>query len=78
MSFYFMSKNLLSLNPKVILNRLMGLLSPYIGWPIIIFNFNRFLNKNFNKNFVDSYLLLKYQLLSGGVRFIFPCWYSFN
>ena len=78
MSFYFMCNNLLSLNPKLILNRLMRLLIPYIGWPIIIFYFNRFLNKNFNKNFVDSYLLLKYQLLFGGVRFIFPFWYSFN
>ena len=73
-----MCKNLLSLNPKIIFNRLMRLLIPYIGWPLIIFNINHFLNKKFNKKLVDSYLLLKYQFLFGGTRFIFPFWYSWN
>ena len=36
LSFYFMHNNLLSLKPKIILNRLMRLLIPYIGWPIIV------------------------------------------
>ena len=78
MSFYFMYKNLLSLNPKIILNRFMRLLIPYIGWPIIIFNINRFLNKYFNKKLKDSYLLLKYQFLYGGAQFLLTFWYSWN
>ena len=65
MSFYFMYKNLLSLNPKIILNRLMRLLIPYIGWPIIILKMNHFWNKKYNTKLPDSYEELKLQLLWG-------------
>ena len=36
MSFYFMFNTLYSLNPKKIFIRIIRLLIPYIGWPLII------------------------------------------
>ena len=35
-SFYFMSKHLYSFKIKILLIRLIRLLIPYLGWPIII------------------------------------------
>ena len=74
MSFYLTCKTLLSLNPRKLLNRLMRLLIPYIGWPFIIFYINRFLNKKYNKKFPDSYSILKLQLLWGS-RYLHPFWF---
>ena len=65
MSFYFMNKNLLSLNPKIILNRIMRLLIPYFIWPTIIWKINHFYNKKYKTKFEETYLDLKLQLLWG-------------
>ena len=65
LSFYFMHNNLLSLKPKIILNRLMRLLIPYGGWPIIIWIINHYWNKKYNSTFAVSYEELKLQLLWG-------------
>ena len=47
MSFYFMCNTLLSLNPKKIFIRIIRLLIPYIGWPLITFVINQIFNKLF-------------------------------
>ena len=60
-----MHNNLLSLKPKIILNRLMRLLIPYGGWPIIIWIINHYWNKKYNSNFAVSFEELKLQLLWG-------------
>jgi len=65
MSFYFMCRNLLSLKPKIIFNRLIRLFIPYIIWPIIFWKLNRFWNKKYNSKLPDSYNELKLQLLWG-------------
>ena len=65
LSFYFMHNNLLSLKQKIILNRLMRLLIPYVGWPIIIWIINHYWNKKYNSTFAVSYEELKLQLLWG-------------
>ena len=65
MSFYFTCHNLLSLNPKKILNRFIRLFIPYFGWPIIILQINRKYNQIFKAKFPESIEALKYQLLWG-------------
>ena len=65
LSFYFTSKSLLSLKPKIILNRLIRLFIPYIGWALIIFKTNRLFNKKFKTKLKDSYFHLKLQLIWG-------------
>ena len=65
MSFYFTCNNLLSLNPKKILNRFIRLFIPYFGWPIIILQINRKYNQIFKAKFPESIEALKYQLLWG-------------
>ena len=65
MSFYFTCHNLLSLNPKKILNRFIRLFIPYFGWPIIIMQINRKYNQIFKAKFPESIEALKYQLLWG-------------
>ena len=65
MSFYFICKNLLSLDIKIIFNRLLRLIIPYIIWPIIIWEINHLWNVKFNTKFPDTYEDLKIQLLWG-------------
>ena len=65
MSFYFMYKNIFSLNIKILFKRLIRLLIPYIIWPIIIWNLNHLWNKKFNTKLADSYEDLIIQLLWG-------------
>jgi len=77
LSFYFMHNNLLTLKPKIILNRLMRLLIPYGGWPIIIWIINHYWNKKYNSNFAVSYEELKLQLL-WGYKFITTYWFLWN
>jgi hypothetical protein len=71
MSFYFMATHLFSLNIKILLKRLIRLLIPYIGWPIILYKINRYLNLHYHKNFPDSNEELKMQLMFGN-RFDHP------
>ena len=75
MSFYFMCNNLLSMNIIILYKRLVRLLIPYIGWPIIIFIMNNIFNLILKKNFSNSFEELKYQLLLGN-RFIHPLWFN--
>ena len=74
-----MCKNLLSLNFKVILSRLVRLFIPYVGWAIIILNINRFFNIiNKNKKYLpDNLRELKLQLLWGH-GYIPPFWFLWN
>lgn len=74
LSFYFMSKNLLSLNPKIILNRFLRLLIPYIGWALIILKINHLFNNKFHQKLKDSYSDLKIQLL-WGTSYIGQFWF---
>ena len=75
MSFYFMADNLLSLNFKILLKRLRRLLIPYIGWPIIFYSLNHFINSIFNKNLPASFEEFKMQILLGN-KFIHPLWFQ--
>ena len=77
LSFYFMHNNLLSLEPKIILNRLMRLFIPYIGWPIIIWIINHYWNKKYNSHFAITFEQLKLQLLWGHY-FIMSYWFLLN
>ena len=77
LSFFFMSNNLLSLNPKVIINRLMRLLIPYIGWPIIILKINHLFKVKYHRNFPDTYSYLKIQYL-WGIGIISPLWFIWS
>ena len=77
MSFYFMCNNLLSLNPRKILNRFKRLLIPYIGWPFIILGINRILNKKLKKNFPDTFEILKSQLI-WGYEYVGQFWYQWD
>ena len=63
MSFYFTSSHLSTLKIKKILERLMRLLIPYIGWPLIIRKINKIFNKKYNKTLPISYEDLKNQLI---------------
>ena len=65
MSFYFLTKHLLSLNPKILLNRFMRLLIPYVGWAFIILKINHFFNIKFHQRLKESYSDLKIQLIWG-------------
>ena len=65
MSFYFMCNTLLSLNPKKIFIRIIRLLIPYIGWPLITFVINQIFNKLFQTKLCVNYNNLKQQLLVG-------------
>ena len=76
-SFYFMALHLYSLNLKALIKRIVRLLIPYIGWPIIFYKLNRFINLKCNKNLPDSNEELKMQLLLGN-RFIHPFWFQFD
>lgn len=67
MSFYFTSSHLSSLKIKKNLERLMRLLIPYIGWPLIIRKINKIFNKKYNINLPTSHEELKNQLLWGTV-----------
>ena len=77
MSFYFMATHLFSLNIKILLKRLIRLLIPYIGWPIILYKINRYLNLHYHKNFPDSNEELKMQLMFGN-RFDHPFWFQLD
>ena len=65
MSFYFMCNTLFSLDPKKIFIRIIRLLIPYIGWPLITFEINQIFNKLFKTKLCDNYDMLKLQLLVG-------------
>ena len=85
MSFYFTCHNLLSLDPKKIINRFFKLLIPYIGWPIIILYINRkynqkFItkyNRKFNKKLPDSIEELKSQLY-WGFQYMRQFWFQWD
>ena len=77
LSFYFIEKLLTSLNVKLIIKRLLRLFIPYIAWPIIIWNINRFLVKIYHKKFPCSFELLKSQLI-WGTRFMNQLWFNWN
>lgn len=76
-SFYFSEKLLTSLNVKLIIKRLVRLFIPYITWPIIIWNINRFLVKKYHKKLPCSIELLKSQLI-WGTRFMNQLWFNWN
>ena len=65
MSFYLTHKSLLSLNLKAIIYRLLRLLIPYIGWPMIVMKLNHIYNKKHHTNYPDTYRQLKLQFLWG-------------
>ena len=46
MSFYFMAIHLFALDFIVLIKRIIRLAIPYIGWPIIFYRLNRYMNKN--------------------------------
>ena len=75
MSFYFTSANFLSLNRKIVLNRLEKLLIPYIGWAFIILIINYIFNKVYNKRLPDTLFDLKLQLI-WGCRYIPQLWFQ--
>ena len=75
MSFYFMYNNLLTINSIILFRRLIRILAPYVGWPIIIWIMNNILNIILAKKFPDSFEELKFQLLLGN-RFIQPLWFN--
>ena len=77
MSFYFMCTTLFSLNPKRIFIRIIRLLIPYIGWPLITFEINRILNKLFKTKLCDNIDILKLQLLVGS-GFMDQFWYMWD
>ena len=77
MSFYFMSKHLYSLKIKIFFIRLIRLLIPYIGWPIIIWEINRFLNRKYNIKFPCTFENLKLQLLWAQI-YIRPLWFNWE
>lgn len=73
-SFILMSKNLLSLNLKIIIKRIIRLLIPYIIWPIIILIINHIYNKIYNTKLPDTFEDLKIQLIWGS-RYIHQFWF---
>ena len=77
MSFYFMRTTLSSLNPKRIFIRIIRLIIPYIGWPLITFEINQILNKLFKTKLCDNYDILKLQLLVGSGLMI-QFWYMWD
>lgn len=76
-SFYFMSKHLYSFKIKILFIRLIRLLIPYIGWPIIIWEINRFLNRKYNFKFPCTFENLKLQLLWAQI-YIRPLWFNWE
>ena len=76
-SFYFMSKHLYSFKIKILLIRLIRLLIPYLGWPIIIWEINRFLNRKYNFKFPCTFEDLKLQLLWAQI-YIRPLWFNWE
>ena len=77
MSFYFMFNTLYSLNPKKIFIRIIRLLIPYIGWPLILFELNKQYNKFSPYKLNVDYERLKIQLL-WGTGFLLHFWYMWN
>ena len=77
MSFYFMQSNLLLLKMKIILNRFLRLLIPYIGWAFIIWKINHIINIKFNKRFPDHFNDLKQQLMWGRL-YLSHMWFQWN
>ena len=77
MSFYFMSKHLYSLRIKIFFKRLIRLLIPYVGWPIIIWKINRFLCGKYNIKFPFTFENLKLQLLWAQI-YIRPLWFNWE
>ena len=75
MSFYFMCKHLLSLSFKMLLKRLIRLLIPYIGWSIVFWKLNQYINRKYNKNLPATFEDLKVQLLLAE-KFITPFWFN--
>ena len=72
-----MTYNLLSLDTKKILNRFVRLFVPYIGWPLIIFLFNKIYNIKLKKNLPDTYEKLKIQLIWGS-GFLGQFWFQWD
>ena len=77
MSFYFMQKNLLLLKPKIILNRLVRLLIPYITYAFIAWKLNHYYNLKYHKRYHDTYEDLIYQL-KWGKRYLQQFWFQWN
>ena len=77
MSFYFMQNNLLLLKMKIILNRFLRLLIPYIGWPCIIWKINHIINIIFSKRYPDTFNDLKQQLMWGRL-YLSHMWFQWN
>ena len=71
MSFYFVQKTLISLNFKLFGQRIIRLMIPYLGWPLIIFPLNNLiLAKILKLNKTYSFQDLKMQLLWGNTYMI--------
>ena len=77
MSFYFNCNNLLSRKRRLLLQRIIRLLIPYIFWPIIIWLINCYFNKKYIKQFPDSYEILKLQLFFGH-SYMSQFWFQWN
>ena len=78
LSFYFSCNNLLSLNIKNFLKRIIRLLLPYIIWPVIVLKINYLFNLIHKKKLLsDDYQSLKIQLLWGR-RYMNQFWFQWN
>ena len=77
LSFNFMYKHLILLNPKIIFNRLLRLLIPYVGWTYIIWKINHVMNVKYNKKFLDKYTDLIFQL-KWGWGYLCHFWFQWN
>ena len=78
MSFYFTHNTLISNDPKRKMNRYKRLLTPYLGWPIIIFIFNNIYKFVKKYQRLCSFKILIYQLITGQGQEIFHFWYLFD
>jgi len=82
LSFYYNYNTLVSFNTKKKIYRLIRLLIPYVLWPLIIFVFSKLNNKLNNKyrkfQYLTSFDILIFQLLTGQGQRLFHFWYLFD
>ena len=76
-SFFFIQKELISLNINRFIKRIERLIIPYFIWPIIIWILNNIINKIYYSKFASSFRALKYQLL-WGTNFLGQLWFQWD
>ena len=78
MSFIFNYNTLISYDTKKKMNRFERLLIPYLGWPIIIYIFNKIFKFTSEFKNLFSFKQLIFQLITGQGQSILHFWYLFD